>query len=186
MDQDNLEVVPEGEFEAESFQVVRKIEKLKEELRQCQKERDDFLAGWQRAKSDYINFKKDAELTNVLVGESSAAGVWRKILEIVDSLERAQKNLPSGLAGNEWVTGVLNIYEGFRKVLSAESVRELSLVGEVFDPQTAEAVRTIEDLSKEEGQIAEVLMKGYVYEKNNKKILLRPAKVVVVENNKNK
>ncbi len=32
---------------------------VEERLIQCGKDRDDYLAGWQRAKADFINYKKD-------------------------------------------------------------------------------------------------------------------------------
>ena len=35
------------------------IEKLQKEIKGLQKERDEFLAGWQRAKADFLNYKKE-------------------------------------------------------------------------------------------------------------------------------
>ncbi len=35
-----------------------KLKKLREELKICHKEKADYLAGWQRAKADFINARK--------------------------------------------------------------------------------------------------------------------------------
>ena len=37
---------------------LQKIKKLREELKKCTEERGEYLAGWQRAKADFINQKK--------------------------------------------------------------------------------------------------------------------------------
>ena len=36
-----------------------KTAQLKEQLKECQKMRDEYLAGWQRAKADYENLEKN-------------------------------------------------------------------------------------------------------------------------------
>jgi len=38
-----------------------KLKKLREELKLCHKEKSEYLAGWQRAKADFINARKDEE-----------------------------------------------------------------------------------------------------------------------------
>ena len=37
------------------------VKKLKERLKSCQKERAEYLDGWQRTKADFINAKKREE-----------------------------------------------------------------------------------------------------------------------------
>ena len=53
MNDDEIKIEDEGE---ENFE--QKLKKVKEELKKCQKEKDEYLAGWQRAKADFINAKK--------------------------------------------------------------------------------------------------------------------------------
>ncbi|MBI3573819.1 hypothetical protein HY090_02105, partial [Candidatus Kaiserbacteria bacterium] len=38
-----------------------KLKELKEKLKEVQKERNQYLEGWQRSKADYINAKKRAD-----------------------------------------------------------------------------------------------------------------------------
>ena len=35
------------------------IDELKAKLAETEKQRDEYLAGWQRAKADFINYKKE-------------------------------------------------------------------------------------------------------------------------------
>jgi len=35
------------------------IKVLKERLKECEKERDEHLLGWKRARADFINYKKE-------------------------------------------------------------------------------------------------------------------------------
>ena len=54
-DEEREEVIAEEEEEGVLSQ------RLKEELREVQKQRDEYLAGWQRAKADAINARREEE-----------------------------------------------------------------------------------------------------------------------------
>ena len=38
-----------------------KLKKMREDLKVCRKEKEEYLAGWQRAKADFINARKEEE-----------------------------------------------------------------------------------------------------------------------------
>ena len=175
-----LEFVPEEETISQDFR--HRIDKLKSELAQCQKEKEEYLVGWQRAKADYLNFKRESEASGSLLREFSALTVWRKILKIIDSLQLAQKNLPHNLMTNDWASGVIRIPEQAEKMLSDEGIKRLELKGKIYDPQYAESVETFPDSQKEEGEIIEELERGYEYIRGETRILVRPAKVKIVKN----
>ena len=67
------------------------------------------------------------------------------------------------------------IYTSIVKILDDNEVKEIDVLGQVFDPNTSEAVIVVEDKTKPEGVVLEVLVKGYMY----KDKLLRPAMVKV-------
>ena len=56
-DAEEIEFVEEGSGD----EARDKIKKLKEELGECRKKAEEYLAGWQRAKADFINSRKDEE-----------------------------------------------------------------------------------------------------------------------------
>jgi len=45
----------------EDVSVEEKLKKLREKLKKCQKEKEEYLDGWQRSKADFINTRKKEE-----------------------------------------------------------------------------------------------------------------------------
>ena len=58
---DTEEIVLPEDAEISEEVCKKKIQNLRSALRVCQKERDEHLAGWQRAKADIINTRRTAE-----------------------------------------------------------------------------------------------------------------------------
>lgn len=154
-----------------------KLEKTLRELKKCQKEREQYLKGWQRQRADFINYKKQ-EVERV---EEMRLKIEKeyllKILELTDDIRRALKNVPKDLKNNDWVKGIEGIERRFQKFLQDQGVRELKGEGEQFNPQFHEAVAQVQAKDYKEGQIVEVLQKGYLI----KGRLLRPALVKVAK-----
>lgn len=74
----------------------------------------------------------------------------------------------------EFRDGIRILYQKFVEVLKKEGLEEMKVIGERFDPEKHEAVRTVED-DGEENMICEVVQKGYTLKGN----VLRHAKVIV-------
>jgi molecular chaperone GrpE len=153
------------------------IESLKKELKECKKLCNEYLAGWQRARADFLNYKKQ-ELERIKeLGNLTRTELILKILPILDNLERAKSQIPEDLKNSDWVEGILQIENQFRNFLQEEGVEEIKAEGEKFDPNFHEAVEEIETKDKKSGEILEVLEKGYLFRGQ----LLRPAKVKVAK-----
>jgi molecular chaperone GrpE len=158
-------------------ELKKEIENLKKKLEECQKLKDEYLAGWQRARADLINYKKE-ELERV--GELikfSANGLILKILPILDNFEIAEKKLPENLKNDENVKGILQIKSQILNFLKEQGVEEIKSIGERFDPNFHEVVGEVEEKGKEPGTIIEEIQKGYKIDGR----LLRPAKVKVAK-----
>jgi molecular chaperone GrpE len=133
------------------------------------------MAGWQRARADFLNYKKE-ELERL--GEMvkyAGENLILKILPILDNFEIAEKKLPENLKNDENVKGILQIKNQILNFLKEQGVEEIKSVGERFDPNFHEVVEEVEAKDKEPGTIVEEIQKGY---KINDR-LLRPAKVKV-------
>ncbi|MDD5433647.1 MAG: nucleotide exchange factor GrpE [Candidatus Pacebacteria bacterium] len=147
------------------------------ELEECQKIRDEYLAGWQRCRADFLNYKKEesqraAELINF------AKTNWAlEILLVIDNFERAMQHKPGPEICLEWVKGVELIEGQLKEFLKSEGVEEIKAMGEEFNPEFHEAIGETENSTRDSGIVAEVLEKGYTI--NGK--LLRPAKVKVAK-----
>lgn len=158
----------------ENAEAVAQPEECREQLARAREEAAENLAGWQRAKADFLNFKKDQEK---VLGELQKYANQELILELlptVDNFELAAKHLPEELSGAEWVKGVMCIKGMFENFLREAGVNEIKAVGEKFDPNFCEAVGTVEK-EGEEDLVVEEVQKGYRMDQR----VIRPAKVKV-------
>ncbi|MBM3257751.1 MAG: nucleotide exchange factor GrpE [Candidatus Nealsonbacteria bacterium] len=155
--------------------VEKQDENLKKKLEECSKQKDEYLAGWQRARADFLNYKKEEmeRISALLV--YSGEELILKILPILDNFELIEKKMPEELKKDENVKGILQIKSQILDFLKNQGVEEIKSVGEKFDPNLHEAIETQE--GGESGIILEEVQKGYVI--NGR--LLRPAKVKVVK-----
>jgi len=160
-------------------------EEIKKQLEECEKQKNEYLAGWQRSRADLLNYKKEEmERIGELVGYA-AEELILKILPIMDNFEIAEQKLPEDLKNNENVKGILLIKNQVLDFLKSQGVEEIKSIGEKFDPNLHEAVEEVEPFDsaqgKEKGQesgiIIEEVQKGY---KINGR-LLRPAKVKTIK-----
>lgn len=156
-----------------------KIEEISE-LEKVKAERDEYLAGWQRAKADLINFKKQNEAMMKEFRTMANEGLIEELLPVLQSFEMAFANKEAWeKADKNWRMGVEHIYNQLHSVLEQNGIKEILPLGAKFDPNLHEAV-TFEKVEKEEpGTILKVIEKGYTLGSK----ILKPAKVIVAEGN---
>jgi len=153
------------------------LEDLKKKLEECQKLKEEYLAGWQRARADFLNYKKE-ELERV--GELikyADVGLILKFLPILDNFEIAEKKLPENSKNDEKIKGILQIKSQIKDFLKNQGVEEINCLGKKFDPNFHEVVEEVNKEGVEPGTVIEEVQKGY---KINDR-LLRPAKVRVTK-----
>ena len=127
------------------------IEKLKEEL----EKKNDILL---RTAAEFDNYKKRTERERAGVAEYARAGIIKKLLPIIDNIERAagaDKESP------EYLKGIELIVKQFETLAGNLELTETAKAGDTFDPTLHEAVMHIDDDTLGENVIAEVLQKGY-------------------------
>jgi molecular chaperone GrpE len=147
-------------------------EVLKQSLLEEKTKAEEYLANWQRAQADFINYKRRSEKEKEELGEYSRAAIVQCILPVLDDFERAISAVPDEAVDASWVEGVRMIEKKFRMILESEGLSCIEAVGEPFDPYQHEAVR---QESGEEGIIIEDIRKGYKYRDK----VIRPSQVVV-------
>ena len=162
--------------------LLEDFKKCQENLQKLEKERDDFLAGWQRERADFLNYKKEqAEIFGGLQKMVSQILI-SEILPVLDNFELSFKHLPENMKDNEWVRGLIQVYENFKDILKNQGVEEIKTKDEKFNPEFHEAVEKVES-EKEEGMIVEEIQKGYLM--HGKVIRPTRAKVSVKPKEKN-
>lgn len=160
------------QFEGEiGEEVKRKIKKLKDELKKCKEEKNEYLKGWQKERADFINYRKEEEKTLKYKEDALKIDIISEFLPVLDNLERAEKGITEKLKNDNWVKGVLSIKDQIKNILKKEGVEEIK-DNKIFKPEIHEAVATGRG---KDNEILEIFQKGYFL--NGK--VLRPAKVKV-------
>jgi molecular chaperone GrpE len=91
------------------------------------------------AMADFENYKKRVERQLADISLAGKKSVLKKILPVLDNLERALTYDP----GSEGLRGGLQAtLRSFESVLESEGVKAVSLKGARFDPKLAEAIGT--------------------------------------------
>jgi molecular chaperone GrpE len=152
-------------------------DKKDKELAECRKQKEEYLAGWQRARADLLNYKKEEIERMGEILKSAEEEFALKILPVLDNFEAAEKAIPDDLKNDGNVKGLLMIKAQIQDFLKSQGLEEMKTVGESFNPNFHEVVEQVEEKDKESGVIIEEIQKGY---KVNGR-LLRPAKVKVVK-----
>jgi len=167
------DVVPEEENEAPQAL----IKKLKEKLKACEKDKQEYMNGWQRERADFINFKKRCEAEKLETIKFANESLISEILPVLDSFEMAFANKESWeKVDKNWRVGVEYIYTQLKKILEENGLTEMNPLGEKFDPKyhIAEEHKIIED-EKQDGVVLSVKKKGYML---NDRVLIAPQVVV--------
>lgn len=145
------------------------IEKLKSELAEAN---DKYI----RLVAEFDNYRKRVAKEKIETRLTAGQDVLKDLLPVLDDLDRAGKAVQTA-------TDIVAVQEGFNlisdkliKTLAAKGLKEMTVVGEVFDADKHEAVAEFPAPSEDlKGKIFDVTEKGYVL---NDRIIRFP-KVVV-------
>lgn len=139
---------------------------------EAEKNRDLYL----RTVADTENMKKRLEREKAELVKYANEDLIKKILPLLDNLERAITAAQCGAGGTDGLLeGVRLTYEGVINVLTKVGVKPVPAIGERFDPNRHEAVMQKDDPDVENNTVIEEIQKGYfLYDR-----LIRPAMVIV-------
>lgn len=136
---------------------------------------DQYLAGWQRAKADYLNLKKQAERDRQELVKFANAALLTELLPVYDNLKRAVAHVPADAAEQDWVKGFQHIYQQFRQLLEQIGIREIATVGQPFDPERHHAVSQEVRSDRKPGTVISEAKTGFILHEK----VIEPAMVTV-------
>ncbi|MBI2984383.1 MAG: nucleotide exchange factor GrpE [Candidatus Kerfeldbacteria bacterium] len=148
-----------------------------QELVRLERQAAEHLAGWQRAKADYLNLKKQMDKERREVAQLAQATVVLEFLPIYDNLKRAMKHIPSEHQSQEWVAGLGHIQKQFEDLLKELGIITIPTIGHPFDPTLHHAVSKVKQPGVQSGQIVAELKSGFKLGDR----VLEPAQVSVAE-----
>ena len=164
------------EIDVSPTKLLADIEQLRGELEATTAKAEEYLAGLQRERAEFSNYRRrtseEREAMLGLAGED----LIRKVLALADDFDLAIDNRPAELAGSGWVEGVTAIDRKLRALLESEGVKTVDAdAGKPFDPREHEAIVNVPGTGRAEGEIVEVIRRGYKLRDR----VLRPALVAV-------
>jgi molecular chaperone GrpE len=152
-----------------------RIFQLEQELQQALQAKDENYNRLLRIQADFENFRRRSRQEYEQVCLCAGEDIIKKILPVIDSLERAIRCFTESSDNCSWQDGVQLTLKQFNDILKSEGVEPINALNEAFDPLVHEAVVQEESEAVETPTVVTELQKGYKY--RNK--LLRPALVKV-------
>ncbi len=141
-----------------------------------QKERDDLYDRLLRKSAEFDNFRKRVERDRKDMIEWASADVLTELLSIVDDFDRAvAADAPP--EAQPYKAGMELIQRQLAELLKKRGVTTIDAIGADFDPHQHQAVAYEEVDGAREGEVVDVMAKGYKLGDR----LLRPALVKVAK-----
>jgi molecular chaperone GrpE len=142
------------------------------ELEEVIKQRDEYLAGWQRTKADFINYKKDEMKRMEEVARYGSESLIKDLISVMDNFDLALRSLEKAGPVEK---GIYLIRSQVEDILRKRGLEKVSVKpGDLFDPSIAEAMTEVES-DKPHGTVVEEIEPGYrLHDK-----IVRAARVIV-------
>jgi molecular chaperone GrpE len=164
------------EIDISPTKLLADIEKLKAELEDARAKAEEYLAGLQRERAEFANYKRrTAEEREAMLG-LAGEDLIRKVLALADDFDLAIEARPAAIANDPWVEGVVAIDRKLRALLESEGVSQIvATPGTPFDPREHEAIANVPGTGRPEGEIVSEIRRGYRLRDR----VVRPALVMV-------
>lgn len=145
----------DGEKVNELVQLQQELEKQNEEVR-------NNYERYLRALAEADNIKKRAQRDREEYLKYANAALLKKVLPVVDDLERAIKLSNQSQDFGGLYQGVAMIASSLNEILKGEGVEAIDCLGKPFDPQFHQPLTVEENDQYEENTVIEELQKGYI------------------------
>ena len=156
-------------------QLSAEIETLEKQLEEAESKVSEYKDGWMRSQAEFQNYRKRIERDNEMMYASMKGDIIKKVLPVLDDLERALQNRPSN--SGAWVSGIELIQKKLLSILEVEGVKRIETVGAAFDPNFHEAISHEPIVGVQSGHVIAVVQNGYMLGER----VIRPALVRVAQ-----
>lgn len=170
-----VEIPVEGVAEADvEEQVSAEVDALRKKLEEIEAQVSEYKDKWIRSEAEFQNYRKRIERDHELTRISMKSEIVKKVLPVLDDLERALQNRP---ADDLWAGGIELIVRKFQGVLESEGIKRIEAEGREFDPNFHEAISNEPSEEVESGHVIAVVQNGYMLGER----VIRPALVRVAQ-----
>jgi molecular chaperone GrpE len=184
LNDDNFQDVEfvESTEDGESLPTKDVAKKLREDLKTCRKEKEEYLTGWQRAKADYVNLQRELDLARANTSVIAKEKMVEKLLPALDSFEMAFGNKEHfETLDKEWRMGITSIHSQLLKGLEDSGIEKIDEQNVPFDPNIHQSISVVHtDDETKDHTVEKVLQIGYKIGDR----VIRPAKVTIYDHKK--
>jgi molecular chaperone GrpE len=155
-------------------QLSAALDSLKKQLVEAESKTSEYKDTWLRSQAEFQNYRKRLERDNELMYISMKGDIIKKVLPILDDLERALQNRA---ADDAWASGIELIVRKFQNILESEGIKKIEALGAEFDPKFHEAISHEAANGAQSGHVIGVVQNGYMLGER----VIRPALVRVAQ-----
>ncbi len=150
------------------------LDALQRQLEDVQAKASEYMDSWARSQAEFQNYKKRIERDTEMMYAGMKGDIIKKMLPVLDDLERALQNRP---AEDAWANGIELIVRKLQNTMESEGVKRIEAEGTAFDPNFHEAISHEPVDEVESGHVIEVVQNGYMLGER----VIRPAMVRVAQ-----
>ena len=147
---------------------------LNKKLAEAESKTSEYKDSWLRSQAEFQNYRKRIERDNELTYISLKGDIVKKILPVLDDLERALQNRS---AEDAWANGIELVARKFQNILESEGIKKIDAIGAEFDPNFHEAISHEPADGVQSGHVIDVVQNGYMIGER----VIRPALVRVAQ-----
>ncbi len=159
---------------SDAEQLSAEIESLKKDLAAAESRVAEYKDNWLRSQAEFQNFRKRLDRDQEMTHNSMKGDIVKKVLPVLDDLERALENRSQEDA---WANGIELVVHKFENILESEGVKKIDALGKEFDPNFHEAISHEPADGAQSGHVIGVVRNGYMLGDR----VIRPALVRVAQ-----
>jgi molecular chaperone GrpE len=167
-------VATSGDVSESAAQLLAEIDTLKKKLEEAESKTSEYKDSWLRSQAEFQNYRKRLERDNEVMYLSMKGDIIKKVLPLLDDLERALQNRA---ADDAWASGIELIARKFQNILESEGLKRIDALGKEFDPNFHEAISHEPANGAQSGHVIGVVQNGYMLGER----VIRPALVRVAQ-----
>ena len=150
------------------------IEGLRKNFEEAASKTSEYKDSWLRSQAEFQNYRRRLERDSELTYITLKGDIVKKILPVLDDLERALQNRS---AEDAWANGIELVARKFQNILESEGVKKIDAVGAEFDPNFHEAISHEPADGVQSGHVIDIVQNGYMIGER----VIRPALVRVAQ-----
>ena len=171
------DVIDDVIIEEEADNPAEAIKKLRAKLKVCEADKSEYLAGWQRAKADSVNARKEEEERRKDIIKFSEKALVLELVNLADSFDGLYANKEGWeKIEKNWRQGMEYLRAQLMNIMKSRGVEVMESLGKIFNPKESESIGEADvDTEEKDGIVIEELRRGY----KMRGMVIRPSLVKV-------